>query len=449
MTVPFRILSLLLCLLIAGPMSTAAWAIARPETRVGNFFPTSPKSAAADHAQTAGTRWENPACGYDFASGVCKYLYCHANPVNGWDPSGHENLISLSIGSGISQSLASIYNGVVAGAGTAMQATLFGVQAGQSMKEILTGFVLDVTGIGLGVDAYQAMKGYFQDEESRAMAAYMLWREDLIATILASMEDNEYGDIRVEIVPQCFLAGTPVATESGLKPIEEIKPGDNVWAWNEASDELALRPVLNRFVHQRNEIFEISVGRDTFKVTGEHPFYVSGKGWIPSLEVEVGDQFVTSDDRELVVDSIAKRSGDFLVYNFEVSTDHNYYVGEEGVLTHNMNALRAAMKLKNPLLAAHHIVALRAKGALVCRQLLLDPRTGIINLNDIRNGVPLPKNLKVKVPGYASATVHSVVHTQKYWSELQRRLEAVAPGKRIQVLSQTANELLLGKFPYR
>ena len=114
-----------------------------------------------------------------------------------------------------------------------------------------------------------------------------------------------------------------------------------------------------------------------------------------------------------------------------------------------MNALRAAMNLTDPLLSAHHIVALRAKGALRCRQLLLQPGTGIINLNDIRNGVALPRNLKVKTPLYANSVVHSVAHTQKYWQELERRLQAVAPGKRVRVLQQTAYELLLGTFPYK
>ena len=69
-------------------MSTPAWAVARPEKRVREFFSAPLKSAAADLDQTLEPRGENPAGGYDFASGVCKYLYAHNNPVNRIDPSG-------------------------------------------------------------------------------------------------------------------------------------------------------------------------------------------------------------------------------------------------------------------------------------------------------------------------------------------------------------------------
>ena len=98
---PFRILSLLLCLLIAGPMSLPAWALARPETRVGDFFPASPKSASADLDKTLDARWESRGCDYDFASGVCKYLYCGTNPTGGRDLSGNETEVEMLSVTGI------------------------------------------------------------------------------------------------------------------------------------------------------------------------------------------------------------------------------------------------------------------------------------------------------------------------------------------------------------
>lgn len=90
-----RILSLLLCLLIAGPMSLPAHAFARPETRVGGSPVFASAFASADRDQTLEAHRESRGCGYDFASGVCKYLYCQADPVNRIDPSGMMDLIQL------------------------------------------------------------------------------------------------------------------------------------------------------------------------------------------------------------------------------------------------------------------------------------------------------------------------------------------------------------------
>ncbi len=84
----FRILSLLLCLFVAGPVSTPAWARARPETRVGGSSVFSSASTSADLDQTAGLRGGNRGCGYDFASGVCKYPYGADDPVNRRDRVG-------------------------------------------------------------------------------------------------------------------------------------------------------------------------------------------------------------------------------------------------------------------------------------------------------------------------------------------------------------------------
>ena len=153
---PLRILSLLLCLLVAGPMSLPAHAVARPETRVGDFFPSPLKSASADRDQTAGLRWENPGCGYDFASGVCKYLYAHADPVNGIDPSGHEfNMIGLMAATGIQMYLRSVYDTIVLSTGFAMEKTILGVQAGKTAEAIVLEYTVEavvgaVAGFALG-----------------------------------------------------------------------------------------------------------------------------------------------------------------------------------------------------------------------------------------------------------------------------------------------------------
>jgi len=135
---PLRILSLLLCLLVAGPMSLPAHAVARPETRVEGFFPSPLKSASADLDQTAGLRWENRGCGYDFASGVCKYLYAHGNPVNRIDPSGNTDFIQMLATTKIGATIIALGGPAIAAANRSLPAIVRGTaQAAQFAQRII------------------------------------------------------------------------------------------------------------------------------------------------------------------------------------------------------------------------------------------------------------------------------------------------------------------------
>ena len=52
----------------------------------------------------------------------------------------------------------------------------------------------------------------------------------------------------------CFVAGTLVSTEEGQIPIEDIEPGMLVWATDPITGETALKPVVQTFVNQTNEL---------------------------------------------------------------------------------------------------------------------------------------------------------------------------------------------------
>ena len=55
----------------------------------------------------------------------------------------------------------------------------------------------------------------------------------------------------------CFVAGMLIVTAFYHTDIENIKVGDLVWAYDEESGEIALKPVVNLFVNETNELIHI------------------------------------------------------------------------------------------------------------------------------------------------------------------------------------------------
>jgi len=82
------LLQVLFGLLLLVVTSTPAAALCRPENRVGVFSEKPSVFASQEVAKPIGTPSETPACGYDFASGVHKYLYAQGDPIDHVDPSG-------------------------------------------------------------------------------------------------------------------------------------------------------------------------------------------------------------------------------------------------------------------------------------------------------------------------------------------------------------------------
>ena len=77
----------------------------------------------------------------------------------------------------------------------------------------------------------------------------------------------------------------------------------------------------------------------------EHPFYVSGRGFVPAGGLAIGNAIVTRAGPSMVVQSITwnRRAKGFTVYNFAVEDDHSYFVGRSsGVGPKRYVTLRAS-----------------------------------------------------------------------------------------------------------
>ena len=163
----------------------------------------------------------------------------------------------------------------------------------------------------------------------------------------------------------CFVAGTLVTTEDGFKPIEEIEVGDKVLSENEQTGEVAVKEVTQTFVNETDELVHIGVNGETISATPSHPFYVYKFGWTLAGSLRAGDVLVLSNGELVTVEWVQHEilESPIKVYNFEVEDFHTYFVGESGVLVHNM--CEPALPLEDGLgtygdQKGHHTMAKKA-----------------------------------------------------------------------------------------
>ena len=133
------------------------------------------------------------------------------------------------------------------------------------------------------------------------------------------------------------VEGTQVQTENGIVPIEEIRPGDKVWAWDEETGEVALKPVLETYINECDELIHLSVNREIITCTPNHPFYVPQKGWTKAVHLRAGDILVLLNGEYVVLEKVQHEllESPVIVYNFQVEDYHTYYVGESSIRVHN------------------------------------------------------------------------------------------------------------------
>jgi len=140
---------------------------------------------------------------------------------------------------------------------------------------------------------------------------------------------------KCSVIPgACFTGGTPVHTVKGLKPIESIKAGDSVYAYNGKSKSRTVQPVMRTFTRAFTRLVKVFAGKDTLTTTTNHPFFADNV-WTPARSLKKGSRILLLSGMLSSVDSVAMIDSLATVYNFEVAGDHDYYVGTEGFLVHN------------------------------------------------------------------------------------------------------------------
>ena len=121
------------------------------------------------------------------------------------------------------------------------------------------------------------------------------------------------------------------------KPIERIRIGDGVISRNAGTQKTETKRVLSTIIHYHiPTITLIFSSGEKIVTTPPHPFYVTGKGFVPAGRLAVGNAIVTRAGPTVTIIGI-ERTAAATVYNLTVDGDHTYCVGTKdgGVWVHN------------------------------------------------------------------------------------------------------------------
>ncbi len=148
----------------------------------------------------------------------------------------------------------------------------------------------------------------------------------------------------------CFVAGTLVMMEEGLRPIETIAVGDKVLARDETTGESAYKPVMQLIRRHDRIIWKLtlaSTGDDgktittVFETTDDHPWRSVVGTWLKTMELKPGMEILRARGPPAKVVSIENTGKSRPTFNLEVAEFHSYFVGEQQAWVHNACPIHA------------------------------------------------------------------------------------------------------------
>lgn len=137
-------------------------------------------------------------------------------------------------------------------------------------------------------------------------------------------------EFKMKNTSTCFPAGTLISTPNGEIPIENIKVGDMVKAFNNDGKIYNRKVVAIKDITKSEKIYTIKTSNGNVSSTPKHRYFTQNNEFIEAEKLNVGDCLFTTNGYskivEIVIDNRAEN-----VYNFEVEDLHTYFANGFGV----------------------------------------------------------------------------------------------------------------------
>jgi Pretoxin HINT domain len=110
--------------------------------------------------------------------------------------------------------------------------------------------------------------------------------------------------------------------------------GDRVVGFDTASASVTVQRVTMTLKSFKDEIVVLDFGDNQVRCTAGHRFY-NGE-WIAAGKLQPGDCVLDRDGREQKVERVGRELAPQAVFNLRVEKCRTYFVGELGLLVHNV-----------------------------------------------------------------------------------------------------------------
>jgi len=132
-----------------------------------------------------------------------------------------------------------------------------------------------------------------------------------------------------------FSSDTQVATDNGETPIDELKVGDKVLAYDQQTKTTGSYVIKAVLTHSDSVIVYLTLNGETLETTPEHPFYTQERGWVPAGDLRVGEHVRKAVGTFGTVQKVRREQHQQTMYNLTVDHAHTFFVGNGQWLVHN------------------------------------------------------------------------------------------------------------------